>query len=101
MSNNTNIVTVTINTHPFCNLTTNTPLEPHMDGQYTFYYYLRTTWLVCRIFLLTIFAILAILILIEIILYIRYQRAIKRKLGKNCYIFILFPTIEINIAFHS
>ena len=55
MSNNTNNVTVTINTHPFCNLTTNTPLELHMDGQYTFYYYLRTPWLVCQIFLLTIF----------------------------------------------
>ena len=98
MSNNTNNVTVTINTHPFCNLTTNTPLEPRMDVEYTFYYYLRTTWLVCRIFLLTIFAILAILILIEIILYIRYQRA-KKKTWKELLHIYHFQLLKLILLF--
>ena len=99
MSNNTNNVTVTINTHPFCNLTTNTPLEPGiMSSQYTFYYYLRTTWLVCRIFLLTIFAILAILILIEIILYIRYQRA-KKKTWKELLHIYHFQLLKLILLF--
>ena len=98
MSNNTNNVTVTINTHPFCNLTTNTPLEPRMDVEYTFYYYLRTTWLVCQIFLLTIFAILAILILIEIILYIRYQRA-KKKTWKELLHIYHFQLLKLILLF--
>ena len=98
MSNNTNNVTVTINTHPFCNLTTNTPLEPRMDGDYTFYYYLRTPWLVCQIFLLTIFAILAILILIEIILYIRYQRA-KKKTWKELLHIYHFQLLKLILLF--